>query len=233
MVMAYVPAGEFLMGSPDSDSCAQDDEKPQHSVFLDAFWVDQTEVTNSQYRQCVQAGSCPTPTCDYGESTYPDPAMTNHPVVCMSWENARTYCLWAGARLLTEAEWEKAARGGNGRRYPWGSTDPNCQRANYSHCVDGTDQVGVRTAGASPYGALDMAGNVWEWVADWYDENYYAYAPDWNPQGPDSGTRRVARGGAYWHDSCGVTSANRINNPPHLRDSKWGFRCGVSATPAP
>jgi formylglycine-generating enzyme required for sulfatase activity len=177
MVMVYVPEGEFLMGSPSGQG--NDDEHPQHTVYLDAFWIDQTEVTNAQYRKCLEAGVCRKPVC-WDNSDYNAP---DQPVVCVSWGDARTYCEWAGVRLPSEAEWEKAARGTDGRVYPWGNEAPICERANYAVCVGKAASAGSYPAGVSPYGALDMAGNVWEWVADWYAGNYYSRSPARNPQG--------------------------------------------------
>jgi formylglycine-generating enzyme required for sulfatase activity len=171
--MLLVPAGEFIMGSSDSDPDAADDEKPQHTVYLDAFYIDETEVTNAQYRACVEAGACnaPADTTDYDHADY-----AQHPVVYVSWGDADAYCLWAGKRLPAEAEWEKAARGTDGRTYPWGE-GIDCDHAQYSECGGRTVPVGSKAKGASLYGALDMAGNVWEWVADWYDSGYYSKSP--------------------------------------------------------
>jgi formylglycine-generating enzyme required for sulfatase activity len=239
MVMVYVPAGEFTMGSNQYD-----DEKPVHTVALDAFWIDRTEVSNAQFRQCVEAGVCQAPTtCDWGDPTYDDGDKTNHPVVCVNWSQAQAYCQWAGARLPTEAEWEKAARGTDGRVYPWGN-DFDCRRGNFDdeqqiddYVVPGgpdcdgykqTAPVGSYPAGASPYGALDMAGNVWEWVNDWYDGGYYAISPSTNPKGPDSGDYRVPRGGSWGDDDYVVRAALRDGGDPAYRSSVIGFRCVVA-----
>ena len=174
MEMVYVPASEFPMGSPDADGDADDDEKPQHTVYLDAFWIDKTEVTNTQYRKCVEAGACRAPTtCDWGEPTYEDAAKANHPVVCVSWADAQAYAIWVGGRLPTEAEWEKAARGTDGRIFPWGN-EFDCHKGNFDdeteldeYVVPGgegcdgygmTAPAGSFPAGASPYGVLDISG---------------------------------------------------------------------------
>jgi formylglycine-generating enzyme required for sulfatase activity len=213
--MVYVPAGEFLMGSSDEDPDAEDYEKPQHTVYLDAFWIDKLEVTNAQYRQCVEAGACQAPwPCERGEAqSYDDPAKGNHPVVCVNWNKAQDYAAWVGGRLPTEAEWEKAARGTDGRLYPWGDSPPDCGKANYSGCweVAAAEMLpmGSHPDGASPYGAMDMAGNVFEWVADGWDEGYYSGSPARNPQGPESGSVKVVRGGAYDHSEDYLRCAMR------------------------
>jgi serine/threonine-protein kinase len=218
--MVYVPAGKFLMGSTRGDPDAYDNEKPQHTVYLDAFWIDSTEVTNAQYRKCVEAGACEEPGCW-------DDEMDNapqQPVVCVTWSDARDYAAWVGGRLPTEAEWEKAARGTDGRIYPWGNRPPNCSKANYSGCLGKANTVGAYTSSASIYGALDMAGNVWEWVADRYDERYYAHSPKRNPQGPDSADRRVVRGGAFFDDPGSIRCAYRGGGSPNYWGDDVGFR---------
>jgi eukaryotic-like serine/threonine-protein kinase len=159
-MMMYVPEGEFLMGSEEGDS----DESPEHTVYLDAYWIYKNEVTNKQYRACIEAGECVGDINFYNEN--------DHPVKFVDWYEADAYCTWAGGRLPTEAEWEKAARGHDGRAYPWGEISPTCALAQFRACNYQTKPVGSFPEGASPYGALDMAGNVWEWVADWYDVNF-------------------------------------------------------------
>jgi formylglycine-generating enzyme required for sulfatase activity len=221
--MVYVPAGEFLMGSNDYD-----DEKPPHTVYLDAFWIDKYEVTNALYKKCVSAGKCQPPTSTrsfsrdayYGNSQY-----DNYPVIYVTWENANQYCTWANKKLPTEAQWEKAARGTDGRIYPWGNTfDKNLLNSAEGGKGD-TTAVGSYPAGASPYGAMDMAGNVWEWVADWYDANYYKNSASRNPTGPTSGLYRVLRGGSWDSDSLVVRAAYRHLSVPVYRGSDVGFRC--------
>jgi formylglycine-generating enzyme required for sulfatase activity len=243
MVMVCVPAGEFLMGSADADRRAYIGEKPQHTVYLDAFWIDSTPVTNAHYRRCLKAGAC-TQTHFWNDSRYNaavQPVLVTHPA------QAEAYATWAGARLPTEAEWEKAARGTDGRVYPWGGTfDP--ARLNYCdlNCEydwqdaagdDGhtwTSPVGAYPAGASPYGALDMAGNVWQWVADWFEEDYYARAPNRNPPGPEAGDRRVLRGGSFIATQWNVRCACRHWNLPGQFPLDAGFRCAVEpAGPSP
>jgi len=228
MEMVYVPGGQFVMGGPDSEG--DSDEHPQHTVSLDAFWIDRYEVTNDQYRQCVGAGACDAPThCHSGEPTYNDAGKSDHPVVCVSWYDAEAYCGWAGARLPTEAEWEKAARGADGRRYPWGD-EWDVGRCNTTEANEGgTTPVGSYSpGGGSPYGCADMAGNVWEWVADWYDDDYYSRSPDRNPRGPNSGSARVARGGSWIYTLNRARSAYRNWYIPGYTFHSYGFRCGVS-----
>jgi serine/threonine-protein kinase len=221
MEMVYVPAGTFSMGSNDGES----DEKPVHEVYLDGYWIDKYEVTNVQYAKCVAAGVCvkPSDTQYFENSQY-----ANHPVMYVSWHNANEYCEWAGRRLSTEAEWEKAARGTDGRTYPWGE-NISCEYAQYSSCGGRTVEVGSLPKGASPYGALDMAGNVWEWVADWYDAGYYSKSPAENPGGPASGEYRVLRGGSWLYIEGGVRSADRRGySPDDASNHFFGFRCASS-----
>jgi len=232
MVMVYVPEGEFTMGSNDGDL----DEQPVHTVYLDAYWIDQTEVTNDKYMLCVQAGGCQ-PRSDSGShrrsSYYGNSQYGDYPVINLTWHYAQAYCAWAEARLPSEAEWEKAARGTDGRIYPWGNNDPTCNLANLwpseSSCVGDTSAVGSYQAGASPYGALDMAGNVWEWVADRYGQTYYSQSPSSNPTGPDSGQYRVLRGGSFFELGVGVRSARRFGNVSEYMIARhFGFRCALS-----
>ncbi|TEU12485.1 MAG: formylglycine-generating enzyme family protein [Anaerolineales bacterium] len=219
--MVYVPAGEFTMGHDEGDS----DEQPVHTVYLDAFYIDKTEVTNTQYRKCVEAGRCDTPR----KTTYYDNAdYAQHPVVYVSWNDADAYCRWADKRLPTEAEWKKAARGTDGRTYPWGE-GLDCDHAQYSECAGGTVPVGSKPKGASPYGALDMVGNVWEWVADWYDPGYYSQSPGRNPPGPDSGERRVLRGGSWHSNQRFARCAYRVGGNPRYWYFYVGFRCARDA----
>jgi len=216
--MVLVPAGEFTMGSDNSS-------EQVHQVQLDAFWIDVYEVTNALYKKCVDAGKCqpPNPTKSYTRDLYYGNAQyDNYPVIYVSWDDANTFCEWAGKRLPTEAEWEKAARGTDGRIYPWGNTfDKNLLNLSEGGKGD-TTAVGRYPAGASPYGVMDMAGNVWEWVNDWYDANYYASSPRENPKGPTLGNSRVLRGGSFVGY---VRAASRYSNRPVSRDSSFGFRC--------
>src|SRR5271157_623916 len=233
MVEVYVPQGDFLMGSSDADGMAYASEKPQHTVTLDAFWIDQTVVTNGKYALCVKAKACQAPavfssnTHDhyYGYAEYAD-----YPVIFMSWNDAQAYCRWAGRRLPTEAEWEKAARGTDGRLYPWGNNPPTADLANFGNKIWDVIKSGSHPGDASPYGALDMAGNAWQWVADWYAMDYYQHSPAQNPSGPDSGQARVQRGGSYHYSEVGIRSAYRFSKDPAFFDNTTSFRCAQSAT---
>ncbi|HKI53947.1 MAG TPA: SUMF1/EgtB/PvdO family nonheme iron enzyme [Anaerolineales bacterium] len=220
MTLLYVPAGEFMMGSEDGD----DDEKPVHTVYLDAFWIDQTEVTNAMYAKCVHDGKCdePTETGLLSNSKY-----ANYPVNFVSWDNASAYCSWAGRRLPTEAEWEKAARGENAFIYPWGNDVPNNNILNLDEIVF-FSTVGKYPMGASPYGALDMAGNAVEWVEDWYDSGYYQNSPSFNPPGPSFGQKRVVRGFGI-QDTTVPPSADRGAADPSSTEYFVGFRCDMDA----
>ena len=227
MTLLYVPEGEFEMGSAEDDPDAWDDEKPRHMVFLSAYRIDQTEVTNAMYRACVEAGECDAPSCSdyYNNSDY-----SNHPVVCVSWNDATAYCEWAGRRLPTEAEWEKAAGGTDSRKWPWGNEPPTGDLANIYDNDDGYDRtspVGNYPAGASPYGALDMAGNVWEWVNDTYASDYYASSPNANPQGPTSQGVKVLRGGSWFFTVRGSRARDRGALADFRGDTR-GFRCATS-----
>ena len=257
--MVYVPGGAFLMGSTEAQiadalalcdpymeggKCPDalfGDELPQHPVTLDGFWIDQTEVTNAQYRLCLEAGVCEDTPC----LSTPDSNAPDQPAGCMTWASADSYCRWVGARLPTEAEWEYAARGPQSLIFPWGDEfDPNrlnyCDRNCYSPWRDTAHDdgynlaapVGAFSSGASWCGALDMAGNVLEWVADWYDPAYYDASPGRNPQGPETGTEHVIRGGASNQNPSYQRAAWRSS----LMLSGWygllGFRCAASSAPS-
>ncbi len=225
MKLMYVPAGNFQMGCNDLTDAAA------HTVDPNAFWIDQTDITNKMYALCVNAGVCKPPIDTNSQthsSYYGNSQFDNYPVISVNWNMANTYCKWAGRQLPTEAQWEKAARGMNGRTYPWGNDAPNNSLLNYNRDVGDTTAVGSYPSGASPYGALDMAGNVWQWVADWYDANYYNNSPFSNPLGPSSGQYRVLRGGS-WDDSANlVLSAYRAGGDSNLTSLSYGFRCALS-----
>ena len=240
MTMVYVPAGEFQMGCSAQDADCQDAEKPQHAVYLDAFWIDRTEATRSMYARCVKAGVCkdreqPDWSRDMNDNPVVNVNWDDTPTVNVTWEDAGLYCAWAGRRLPTEAEWEKAARGTDGRIYPWGSEAAACERVNYRDCGQGgAAAVGAHPQGASPYGAYDMAGNVWELVQDWYDEKYYAAGQESrstalrNPAGPAAGQYRAMRGGAWGEAGNELRSSLRSWVDPALGVEFVGFRCARS-----
>ncbi len=242
--MRLVPAGEFTMGGSADIAleecqkfsligiCDRDwftDEEPIHTVFLDAFYMDKYEVTNALYAACVKAGVC-VPPQDYGSDTrssyYGNAQYDEYPVIYMDWEMANIYCEWRGARLPTEAEWEKAARGTDGRAYPWGE-GIDCKKANYSLCVGDTSAVGSYESGKSPYGIYDLAGNAWEWVADWYAKTYYQISPSGNPLGPSSGQDRVLRGGSWFNYGNVLRSSRRGRYSLDILNGV-SFRCARS-----
>jgi formylglycine-generating enzyme required for sulfatase activity len=234
MTQLFVPAGPFLLGAAENDALAKQREQPQYIAFLSAYWIDQLEVTNRQFRQCVEANGCPIPAgCPLEAVDYADPARANFPIVCVSWAEAEAYCQWAGRRLPTEAEWEKAARGPDGWRYPWGVAEPDCQRANYDPgggaCTPQTAVAGLYGRGVSPYGVLDMAGNAAEWTADWFDENQYALALFNNPQGPETGQFKVVRGGSWSSTAAEIRTTARFGLTPETAIDQLGFRCAQSA----
>ena len=231
-ILLYVPEGEFLMGSKDNAIPSFDHEKPQHSVKLDAFWIDQTEVTNKQYHACVSDKGCDPPS-DISSFTrlnyYENAQYDDFPVIYVDWFQANAYCSWAGRELPTEAQWEKAARGIDARIYPWGNDAPNKNLLNYNSIVGDTTKVGNYETGKSFYGAYDMAGNVWEWVNDWYDKTYYRSSPSLNPSGPSSGQIKVLRGGSWKNDYVvSVRTAFRFPDNDFASRDSYGFRCARS-----
>ncbi len=247
-----IASGAFWMGSAETELLTEPDEFPQRRVRLQEFWIDQTEVTNRQYASCVTAGACAAPPSElepgddrpyYGAQEYGD-----YPVANVSWAEAAAYCKWAGRRLPTEAEWERAARGRDARTHPWGwfgfvmddrlnFCDRDCpypwRDASLSDGFARTSPVGSYPQGASPSGALDMVGNLWEWVSDWYDSGAYATQPTEQPSGPLQGNYKVVRGGSWLDSTLGdrlsfFRAANRHWQLPEARRSYIGFRCAVS-----
>jgi serine/threonine-protein kinase len=236
--MVFIPAGEFIMGDDEGD----DDEKPERAVFLDEFCIDKYEVTNAQYKECVDAGDCNPPARTSSPSHlsyYDNPEFDYYPVIWVTWDDAQTYCQWGGKRLPTEAEWEKAARGTDERLWPWGDSEPDASKLNLcdvncayewkeSHLDDGysdTAPVGSFEAGKSPYGVYNMGGNVREWTADWYVPDYYVDAPDRNPPGPSSGIGMVLRGGSWRSNIPVARSTYRLWYDAQVKDEYIGFRC--------
>ncbi|HMX76448.1 MAG TPA: bifunctional serine/threonine-protein kinase/formylglycine-generating enzyme family protein [Anaerolineales bacterium] len=215
-VMVLVPEGDFVMGSDNGD----EDERPVHTVYLDEFYIDKYEVTNSDYRVCVVDGVCKPP---QDMTNYNNPKYENHPVVYVDWEMARTYCDWRDAQLPTEAQWEKAARGMDARTYPWGEGIA-CSQANYLSCIEDTQPFDSYAGSLSPYGAYNMAGNVWEWVADWYSPAYDVSETD-NPVGAESGERRVLRGGGWNQHEYLLRTSARLGVVPTDVFLSFGFRC--------
>ena len=209
--MVSVPAGEFTMGCQDGvDSECEEDEKPQRQINVAAFQIDKTEVTVEAYRQCVDAKRCTLPDTKRGSYNWGVSGREKHPINCVDWNQAEAFCAWAGKRLPTSAEWEKAARGTDGRVYPWGEAW-DITRANVYESYDGykdTAPVGSFPAGASPYGALDMAGNVWEWTADWYRE----------------GETRLLRGGSWVDLPRRARTSRRLGTVPISRNDDIGSR---------
>jgi formylglycine-generating enzyme required for sulfatase activity len=252
VVWVYIPAGEFLMGSTGADAGADYDEFPQHLVYLDAYWIGQTVVSNAMYARFLNEmgnqSAGPANWLDAGDEDVlifqnggiwqPISGYERHPAVEVTWFGALAYCQWSGGRLPTEAEWEKAARGafpplsqGEGmgvRVYPWGD-EIDCEKAQYANCSGGLLPVDAHPAGASPYGVLGLSGNTWEWVFDWYADNYYENSPAENPPGPEEGQTRVLRGASWDYDWKHLRAANRRHNGPAVSMHDYGFRCVLDA----
>lgn len=250
MPMVFVPSGTYPRGSDAADPNADPDETPQRDVTIDAFYIDKYEVSVAQYAaflsdvgdhrsSCGGGVDCARTSAETDGGTYllenqerPDPYFAqnnfgNFPINYVSWPGARDYCNWAGGRLPTEAEWEYAARGTDGRIYPWGNEPPDRSKAVFESDFRSLLAVDTLPDGASPFGALSMAGSMWEWVGDWYDAEYYAWGPDTNPPGPPQGTERVARGGAWVIDNTAarIRAANRNSFRPAAMRADVGFRC--------
>lgn len=226
--MAEIPEGPFAMGSDGGQ--ALEDERPNHQVWLATFFMDLHEVTTAQYAVFLAATNRPAP---WQWDTVDLSQHGDRPVIGVDWADADAYCRWRGKRLPTEAEWEKSARGTDGRSYPWGNQLPSNARANfalgarfsYSQVVM---PVQAYEAGKSPYGLYQMAGNVWEWVQDWYSADYYGISPEQNPQGPEQGSFKVLRGGSWSDLPKYLLTYGRFKLPPDTRNSYTGFRCAKS-----
>jgi formylglycine-generating enzyme required for sulfatase activity len=226
-----VVASTFWMGSPSNQGA--NDERPQHQVAVSAFSIDRYEVTNERYAACVKAGVCKPPQLRSSakrQAYFGTAEFGRYPVVFVGWAEANQFCQWDGGRLPTEAEWELVARGPapSKRIFPWGDEAPDCTKANLGgdgSCVGDTDLVGRRPWGASPWGAMDMAGNVWEWTADWYDASYYQNSPKRDPRGPSQGTLKVMRGGCWMSGADSLRVSCRKAELPDSWAPNVGFRC--------
>jgi formylglycine-generating enzyme required for sulfatase activity len=235
MAQYHIPPGKFQMGTSADGDWIGEDEFPLHEILLSGYWMDETEVTNGQYQKCIQAGGCTPPHArgsETQENYFEDSDFADYPVIQVDWEQARAYCEWAGRRLPSEAEWEKAARGESERLFPWAGDAKGPHFANFD--IDDnwpnadTTRVGSIPAGASPYKILDMAGNVYEWTADWYGADFYQQSPAENPTGPEHGTERVIRGGAWSSDWLFLRTASRLSYYPDGHSNDIGFRCAQS-----
>ena len=226
MPMVRIPAGEFTMGSNEGHP----NQEPAHQVFLSTYWIDQYEVTNAQYAICVEYGACSPPWAYDSETRnvyYEADEFADFPVQATTFSQAEAYCEWVGGRLPTEAEWEKAARGTDARRYPWGETLPDCEKANFNRCVGDTDAVDANPVGASPYCVMGLSGNVWEWTSDWYASDTYQSHTAKNPVGPANGTHRVIRGGSWLTDAESLQTTYRFFSDPGFGWNSIGIRCVV------
>ena len=229
VAMALIPEGEFRMGSMPGNAHSKAAEGPQRIVYLDAYYIDVHEVRTKDYAAFLDAVQPEAPKAWHQVDLV---KHGNRPVVGVTWEDATAYCRWVGKRLPTEAEWEKAARGTDGRQYPWGDEAPTEKHATLTkrwQGYDTTTPVGSLEAGKSPYGLYDMAGNAMEWVSDWYDPTYYASAPVKNPQGPETGKAGIVRGGGWGFLPQDARTARRIYPPRETRCTNIGFRCARDA----
>jgi serine/threonine-protein kinase len=236
MILAFVPAGEFIMGAPENDPQAFANEKPQHKVNVEAFWIDRTEVTNAQFQNCVTAEACKPPSSEDSvtrKGYYVDPVYADYPAIWVNWGQAEAYCRWAGRRLPTEAEWEKAARGVDGRLYPWGDQPPDNTLLNFALAAGDTTAVGSFPNGASPYGALDMSGNVVEWVDGFYYDSYFPFVLNTvTPTASFKGGVRILRSSS-WNDlPANIRAASRrYSTLAAASYNNVGFRCASTARP--
>ncbi len=236
--MVLIPEGPFPMGVPHGDRDGGRDEYPRHDVFVNNFYIDKFELTNGRYLEFVKATKHRIPqnptnaTRNLWEGDTITESLADRPVVNVDWADAQAYCQWAGKRLPTEAEWEKAAKGTADRRFPWGNVEPTNKHLNFNQQWIGEKTlmpVGSYELGKSPFGVYDMAGNVWEWVNDWYDAKYYEKSPAKNPTGPETGTKRVLRGSGWQNETPTVRIFTRVDSDPTIRNESTGFRCAMDA----
>lgn len=236
-----IPGGTFDMGCTADNGMCDPENQPAHSVTVSPYWIEATEVTVAAYKQCVDAGGCTEPGL-VAPCSYSSPIAPQHPINCVTWQQATDYCTWKGRRLPTEAEWEFAARADSGRTYPWGSAEASCvfahmfqmtsEQSTYGCDTNDTAQVGSYPDGASPYGGLDMAGNVEEWVADWFSSTWYAESPADDPTGPAEGTQRSVRGGDFYDASpFNLRTVERARANPDIGAPERGFRCAADQNP--
>lgn len=223
--LVFIPAGEFTMGS-NSASGKLGPENPAHTVYTDAYWIYQTQVTNAMFAKCFDAGVC-LKHVGALDTHFTNPAYANHPVVYVTWDEALAYCKWQGGRLPTEAEWERAARGTSDRFYPWGEITAGADVTNANNTVGDTTAVGSYPKYTSFYGLLDMGGNVREWVMDWYSETYYQESPKNNPTGPETGTKKVLRGAGFYDPYPYAQTVRRFAHVPDSPGINRGFRCVI------
>ena len=222
MTIVYIPPGQFLLGTSNDAKVIKTEEQPQRSIYLDGYWIDKVPVTNAMYHTCRDAGKC------NGLVTFAnftDPNFTNHPVVYVNWYDAMKYCAFVGGSLPTEAQWEKAARGTDGRIYPCGNTPATSKMANFNNNIGTTSIVGSFPDGASPYGLLDMAGNVREWMKDWYSDYYLHDSTASNPAGPPNGKNHTLKGGGFRDPDVYLRSASRLQHIANSPGEDRGFRC--------
>jgi formylglycine-generating enzyme required for sulfatase activity len=236
-----IPGGTFDMGCTALDGNCDPENQPAHAVTLSPYWIEATEVTVAAYKQCVDAGGCTEPGKD-SPCSYSNLLTLDHPINCVTWQQATDYCGWKGRRLPTEAEWEFAARGTTGRPFPWGTAEASCafahmfqmnsEQSTYGCDTNDTAAVGSYPDGVSAYGAFDMAGNVEEWVADWFSLTWYAESPANDPIGPSEGTQRSVRGGDYYDAShFNLRTMERARANPDITAAERGFRCAADQNP--
>ncbi len=232
--MVFIGAGQFGMGCDvTADSNCEADEQPFRQVTLEAYWIDDVEVDQAVYQECILAGGCSAPATEYDNCAWNPIGRSDFPVVCVTNTQARDYCVWRYKRLPTEAEWERAARGANAALYPWGNEPPTCDLANSGECGQHLAKVRSLPAGATPDGIFEMAGNAGEWVNDWYADDYYGRAPEANPLGPSFGEQRVIRGGNMYQGAVEIRASNRQALEPTAYRWSVGFRCASSSDARP